>query len=580
MKKPQTTRTLNPLPLEALEPHRFEDLVRGLAYDFRRWAALEARGASGGDDGIDILGTEMTEQDEVTDEGEATAVATSRQWIFQCKREKSLGPKDVKKAVAESLGTRAAPHGFVLAAACNVSAAARDTFRSEMVQHGVKEFHLWARGELEDMLFQAKNDRILFGFFGLSLHANRQSSSAALRAAILLKKRLRADLEQQEQGGRDRRLVLIRDPLDDRYPHECDDARWMLCEYFDTDDLRGMRVIAREHLSWVKEREGKWDALFDFDASLPEKWQCLMNGDDRRFVPGAGPAESEYVREMRRFWRDYVPGNESAVLKVVRRVPSDRVVAFDPLGDRHHPVPQLFVTWHPAHGPFDEGKWGGFHAATAHGKLFETRPTTETRTAWFPVPMPQRSYPPPAGLEPDVSPAHLTDPTAAELKAVLATATGEEPPVRLAATEGPASTAERDTFVKWRHELVTPIFVAIRDTLRAAGHEAWVVASSTSADGHGSGWSEAVELNVRLNWRPYATNPGYRLDGHVSFCVDEDSFRCRIEPSKETDASMDRSLKRSAASSPTRPTVADYDRARIEREAIRMLSGLAATGRA
>jgi len=46
--KPSTTKTLNPLPFQDLEPHRFEDLVRQLAYDFRRWKSLEAVGRGGG----------------------------------------------------------------------------------------------------------------------------------------------------------------------------------------------------------------------------------------------------------------------------------------------------------------------------------------------------------------------------------------------------------------------------------------------------------------------------------------------------------------------------------------------------
>ena len=31
--KPTPTRTLNPLPFDDLEPHRFEDLIRQLAYE-------------------------------------------------------------------------------------------------------------------------------------------------------------------------------------------------------------------------------------------------------------------------------------------------------------------------------------------------------------------------------------------------------------------------------------------------------------------------------------------------------------------------------------------------------------------
>jgi hypothetical protein len=58
MGKDRTTRTLNPLPFEHLEPHRFEDLIRQLVYDFRPWKRLEPTGRLGADDGIDIRGVE------------------------------------------------------------------------------------------------------------------------------------------------------------------------------------------------------------------------------------------------------------------------------------------------------------------------------------------------------------------------------------------------------------------------------------------------------------------------------------------------------------------------------------------
>lgn len=49
----RTTRTLNPLHFEDLEPHRFEDLVRQLIYDFRHWQSIEATGRLGADEGVD-----------------------------------------------------------------------------------------------------------------------------------------------------------------------------------------------------------------------------------------------------------------------------------------------------------------------------------------------------------------------------------------------------------------------------------------------------------------------------------------------------------------------------------------------
>jgi len=53
--KPIVTRTFAPIHFEDLNPHRFEDLIRELIYDFRDWQSIEATGRAESDDGFDIL---------------------------------------------------------------------------------------------------------------------------------------------------------------------------------------------------------------------------------------------------------------------------------------------------------------------------------------------------------------------------------------------------------------------------------------------------------------------------------------------------------------------------------------------
>jgi hypothetical protein len=53
-RKPHIARTYAPIHFNALDPHRFEDLVRELIYDFKEWQAIEATGRAGSDDGFDI----------------------------------------------------------------------------------------------------------------------------------------------------------------------------------------------------------------------------------------------------------------------------------------------------------------------------------------------------------------------------------------------------------------------------------------------------------------------------------------------------------------------------------------------
>lgn len=117
--------------------------------------------------------------------------------------------------VKESLTSlTAAPHGFVLAIACDVSKQARDGFREEMIKLGIQEFYIWAKSELEDFLFQPKNDGLLFAYFGIALQPRRRNASTILRSQITKKKQLQSLISERADG----RLVLLRDPADERYP--------------------------------------------------------------------------------------------------------------------------------------------------------------------------------------------------------------------------------------------------------------------------------------------------------------------------------------------------------------------------
>ena len=98
--------TINPLHFEDLEPHRFEDLIRQLVYDFRPWSSLEATGRSGSDDGFDARGYELLPIEEVepdTEEGESKWAFQDRIWLIQCKREQKIGPQKIKKYLDEVL---------------------------------------------------------------------------------------------------------------------------------------------------------------------------------------------------------------------------------------------------------------------------------------------------------------------------------------------------------------------------------------------------------------------------------------------------------------------------------------------
>jgi hypothetical protein len=99
---PKITRTYGPIHFEDLDPHRFEDLVRELAYDFKDWQSIEATGRSGADEGIDIrayerLASTSAAPEESSDAEEPHPMSGNR-WIIQCKRERKTS---VRKELAK-----------------------------------------------------------------------------------------------------------------------------------------------------------------------------------------------------------------------------------------------------------------------------------------------------------------------------------------------------------------------------------------------------------------------------------------------------------------------------------------------
>ena len=185
---PTTTRTLNPLPFSSLEPRRFEDLIRQLAYDFRRWRMLEATGRAGSDDGYDARGYEITggianEPQEVRDIDDVAVTfepATDNLWLIQCKRERAITPAKIKLHLSEIPEAEARKvYGVIFTAACDFSKKTRDVALSWARDHGISEIHIWGKAEVEDQLFQPKNDHLLFAYFGISLQIRRRSMACA-----------------------------------------------------------------------------------------------------------------------------------------------------------------------------------------------------------------------------------------------------------------------------------------------------------------------------------------------------------------------------------------------------------------
>jgi hypothetical protein len=384
----KVTRTLNQLHFEDLEPHRFEDLVRHLVYDFRSWKQIEATGRLGSDDGIDIRAVEGSIVEDATDdrdvEAEHTGSLLDRLWIFQCKRERSLGPRDVRKIIYAGMsGGVAPPYGYVLAAACEFSKKARDAFRVALAGAGVHEGHIWGKADLEDMLLLPKNDHILFAYFGISLQVRKRGQQAVIRSRLALKRKLVAALGGVQENFDTCNRVFLRDASEKCYPNAFEipnfkaNPRWRYSNYCGQFPPDHLAIEVGRYFAYAEIDTGKWDAMFDFNQADARN-DNAQTQDDR----------DEYGRLFEQYctyWTKNVSRENQVMLKVIRFIHYDRVLVLDDIGDCFNDPPHLLVEPNGTDGFFETAK-EQFWLEFTHTFV---RALTEKRTAFFPREIPE-----------------------------------------------------------------------------------------------------------------------------------------------------------------------------------------------
>lgn len=349
----RATRTVNPLHFEDLEPHRFEDLVRQLIYDFRDWRSLEATGRLGSDMGFDVRGweadTEELEEVEESSEREVAAekAAVVRVWLIQCKREKSISPKKLIEYLA-GIELKGEPlHGLLFVAACDFSKKTRDEFRGWCAAHNIQEHYLWGRAELEDLLFQAKYDHLLFAYFGISLQIRKRSVRTRLRGILAIKKQTIRHLGEVDDYANE--AVLLRDPDADKYPDKDaiinfdDFPRWRVYDFVGHYHS-GLKCIIRTNFAYV-DADGKWD--------YEERIKTNHHLDD----PWATKQDAVLEMKARHYWYT-LPDQVRGTLEVIGFIPYEDILAIDEHGDEYFQHPHVYVHFDQKYGPFRGGAYG------------------------------------------------------------------------------------------------------------------------------------------------------------------------------------------------------------------------------
>lgn len=349
MAKGNIYKTFGPIHFEDLEPHRFEDLVRELIYDFRDWQSIEATGKGGSDDGFDIRAYEKVNIpfDSFEDEDNQSEILHPMEgnlWMVQCKREVEIGPKKVEKIVSD-VDPNNPPYGYILVASANFSKKAYDVFREQLRKKGVMEFYLWGKSELEDQLYMPKNDRILFTFFGISLTSKRKSLVNEVRARVLIKNKLYRILGQDSHINRQ---LIVRDLNDETYPRKRSSkenlviSRW---EEYHTKayNTQGIWCLVKEHFAYIDLDAKEWDIAETIDLVFRE--DKLREGDIER-------ESSNVQRLLISDFCEYLPKDTQARYEEWGLIKFDDISFIDEKGDIIYDCPHIYLDFKPTKGPF------------------------------------------------------------------------------------------------------------------------------------------------------------------------------------------------------------------------------------
>lgn len=336
-------QTINPLHFEDLDPHRFEDLIRQLVYDFKDWSMLEATGRMGSEEGFDIRGWEKLPGDE-DDLQYNSRISKNRIWLIQCKREKKISPKKMTKYLEDVLANKENLYGIIFTAPCDFSKRTRDAFITNVSEKGIIEFRLWGKAEIEDQLFQPKNDHLLFAYFGFSLAIKKRTMKTRIRARIATKQKLIKLFDEESKYRYEiNPLVLLRNPDADYYPYDEEysdfniNPQWLICN-FEQFRYNGIIVTGLKYYAYINDNKKSYDSI--------NKKNILVSSDPYlnnklRIIP-----DDITENEARLEW-EKIPSKNRGYCLVQGLIHYDEIIAIDEKGDELHEGIHIYANWEP-----------------------------------------------------------------------------------------------------------------------------------------------------------------------------------------------------------------------------------------
>ncbi len=176
-----------------------------------------------------------------------------------------------------------------------------------------------------------------------------------MRSRLATKKSAISALGGFERDEGFTRVALVRDAGEERYPREeqirdfSTLPRWTLAPFFGHEPPDHLALIVGQHFAYADESARKWDAILDYALRpvVPERESARYPWYE---------LDDNYQR-YHAYWSKHVPAENQAMLKRIRFVHYDRVVAIDTDGDCESPGPHVLVEFNPLHGLFEPGEW-------------------------------------------------------------------------------------------------------------------------------------------------------------------------------------------------------------------------------
>lgn len=194
--------------------------------------------------------------------------------------------------------------------------------------------------DLEDMLYQPKNDHLLYAYFGISLQIQRRSPKSNLRGLLATKRKTIKHLGPIDSNNF--KEVLIRDVDDEHYPYSGNIPNFKTRPawekyYFVGHEHDGIQILIKRFFAY---------RVVDYEPDGVPKLKAWDFTDKTTVTPddqwNDDPKENDDHHRVYAFWNNLDEGKR-ANFEVVGLIKYDNIVDIDPEGDIYARCPHVYV---------------------------------------------------------------------------------------------------------------------------------------------------------------------------------------------------------------------------------------------